>query len=263
MNINNDNVCYKFKNHVFIAESNSGWREMYLCPYPMLGYVLNNNFTIIKSNDAVTLKEKDFFFLPAHHTLMHVKSYNDENSRFKGLFIFFHPSLSKYFNRLIGQWEFPDKMLYWNSSNTLDNVVGSIMDYIKDANVLTSNIITLKQLELLNLLSGIIKPASEIRLIDILDKSKDNISLKRMSEIAGLSMTSFKRKFRQENSCTPHQYLLDRRLCEAAALLEQGLSPSDVYLEFGFKSLSHFSCSFKRKFGMSPRSFIDKNRLLD
>ncbi|WP_420710345.1 helix-turn-helix domain-containing protein [Chryseobacterium wangxinyae] len=53
----------------------------------------------------------------------------------------------------------------------------------------------------------------------------------------------------------PRQWLQEKRLNEARHLIEnKHKKPSSIYLDLGFESLSHFSHSFKKKFGKTPTS---------
>jgi AraC-like DNA-binding protein len=52
-----------------------------------------------------------------------------------------------------------------------------------------------------------------------------------------------------------------KRLQEAYFLVpNRGRKPSDIYLELGFESLSHFSVAFKKEFGIVPTSLKMNNR---
>jgi len=54
---------------------------------------------------------------------------------------------------------------------------------------------------------------------------------------------------------SPRHWLQEKRLTEARHLIEnKNKKPSAIYLDLGFESLSHFSHSFKKKFGKSPRN---------
>jgi AraC-like DNA-binding protein len=56
---------------------------------------------------------------------------------------------------------------------------------------------------------------------------------------------------------SPRQWLQDRRLTEARHLIEKKKrKPSAIYLDLGFESLSHFSHSFKKKFGKAPTEWL-------
>ncbi|MDR1779109.1 MAG: AraC family transcriptional regulator, partial [Tannerella sp.] len=95
--------------------------------------------------------------------------------------------------------------------------------------------------------------------IDILDYLNRNymydLSLAEIASFTGRSLASFKRDFRKISHLPPEKWLIRRRLEAAHTLLtEQGAKASDVYLEVGFKNLSHFSKVYKQTFGHSPTS---------
>ena len=55
----------------------------------------------------------------------------------------------------------------------------------------------------------------------------------------------------------PRVWLEERRLTEAQYLIAQkNRKPSAIYLDLGFESLSHFSHSFKKKFGKTPSKLL-------
>jgi AraC family transcriptional regulator, exoenzyme S synthesis regulatory protein ExsA len=80
-----------------------------------------------------------------------------------------------------------------------------------------------------------------------------NVPIERFAYLTGRSLAGFKRDFRKAFNSSPRQWLQDRRLTEAMHLIEKkSKKPSAIYLDLGFESLSHFSHSFKRKFGKTP-----------
>lgn len=80
-----------------------------------------------------------------------------------------------------------------------------------------------------------------------------NTEIKRFAYLTGRSLATFKRDFQKIFNTTPNRWLQQRRLEEAYFLIkEKGQKPSDVYLEVGFETLSHFSDSFKKRFGLTP-----------
>jgi AraC-like DNA-binding protein len=47
--------------------------------------------------------------------------------------------------------------------------------------------------------------------------------------------------------------LVKKRLQEAHFLIEKkNKRPSEIYLDLGFETLSHFSFAFKKQFGLTP-----------
>ena len=82
-----------------------------------------------------------------------------------------------------------------------------------------------------------------------------NVPIEKFAQLTGRSLAAFKRDFGKTFGVPPRQWLQDKRLTEARHLIEtKHQKPSAIYLELGFESLSHFSYSFKKKFGMAPAS---------
>lgn len=80
-----------------------------------------------------------------------------------------------------------------------------------------------------------------------------NVPVERFAQLTGRSLAAFKRDFIKTFGVPPRHWLQDRRLTEAKHLIEtKHQKPSAIYLELGFESLSHFSHSFKKKFGVAP-----------
>lgn len=80
-----------------------------------------------------------------------------------------------------------------------------------------------------------------------------NIPVERFAQLTGRSLAGFKRDFQKVFGSAPRQWLQEKRLVEARHLIEtKHMKPSAFYLDLGFESLSHFSHSFKKKFGKAP-----------
>jgi AraC-like DNA-binding protein len=86
-----------------------------------------------------------------------------------------------------------------------------------------------------------------------------NIPVAEFAELTGRSLAGFKRDFQKTFGLAPRQWLQAKRLTEARALIEKQKKPSDIYLDLGFESLSHFSSSFKNKFGKTPSEWSLRN----
>ena len=80
-----------------------------------------------------------------------------------------------------------------------------------------------------------------------------NIPIEKFAQLTGRSLASFKRDFLKTFGTPPRHWLQEKRLTEARYLIEtKHKRPSAIYLDLGFESLSHFSHSFKKKFGTTP-----------
>ena len=55
---------------------------------------------------------------------------------------------------------------------------------------------------------------------------------------------------------SPEKWLIQRRLQAAHELLkDKSKSVTDVYVEVGFRNMSHFSTAFKKRFRIAPSNF--------
>jgi AraC-like DNA-binding protein len=81
-------------------------------------------------------------------------------------------------------------------------------------------------------------------------------SVAEMARTAGVSETSFRKRFKSEVGCSPLDYVTRRRIQEAKRLLsEGGRSITDIAYELGFSSSQYFATVFKRVTGVSPSRY--------
>jgi AraC family transcriptional regulator len=80
------------------------------------------------------------------------------------------------------------------------------------------------------------------------------IAVADMAAAVGYSVYHFCRTFNQVTHHTPYDYLVRRRMAEAAGiLLETDRRAIDVALDYGYNSPETFSRAFRRVYGLSPR----------
>ncbi|MDW8106654.1 MAG: helix-turn-helix transcriptional regulator [Armatimonadota bacterium] len=80
--------------------------------------------------------------------------------------------------------------------------------------------------------------------------------LQKVSERLCVSPRQCQRLFRVAMGCSPSEYLTELRMRRAATLLvSTNMSVSEIALEVGYLSLSHFSRVFRERFGKTPRAF--------
>ena len=94
--------------------------------------------------------------------------------------------------------------------------------------------------------------------------SKSAPSIKKMAEMAGMSVTKFKVLFKEAFGESPHQYILDKKLFLAKELLQTGqYSITEISYKIGFNYPSGFTRLFKNKFQYPPSViYTNKNALL-
>ena len=93
--------------------------------------------------------------------------------------------------------------------------------------------------------------------IDILDFMNENymydLSIEEIARYTGRSLATFKRDFKKISDLSPEKWLIEKRLTIANDKINnENKRVSDVYLEVGFKNLSHFSIAYKRQYGFAP-----------
>lgn len=81
-------------------------------------------------------------------------------------------------------------------------------------------------------------------------------SVEEMAGLVGLGTTAFSEKVKAFSGFSPLNYLINIRISEAIKLLSRNdLSLTDIALETGFYSSQHFSSTFKKLTGYTPREF--------
>lgn len=91
------------------------------------------------------------------------------------------------------------------------------------------------------------------------DNFTEKITLSDLSEHVHLSPNYFQRLFSKVNGISPREYITEKRLKYAAELiLTSDLDMLEVAMSSGFSSQSYFNYCFKKKMGISPIKFREK-----
>jgi AraC family transcriptional regulator len=105
------------------------------------------------------------------------------------------------------------------------------------------------------------RAAYEIRINEVLNyvdaHYAEPLALERMADVAHFSPYHFHRLFRGAVGESPHGYLMRIRLEKAVNLMNYGPNRTltEVALECGFGSSSHFSRCFRERYGFSPKNY--------
>jgi len=95
------------------------------------------------------------------------------------------------------------------------------------------------------------------RVVDYIEAHlADDISLRDLAALAGLSTHHFGDAFKASTGRSPHRYLIERRILRAKELLigaEQSIA--EIAISVGFASHSHFTDNFRRLTGTTPSRF--------
>lgn len=84
-----------------------------------------------------------------------------------------------------------------------------------------------------------------------------NLSLVRLAGVAGVSESHFRALFKRSTGVPVHEYVVQRRVERARALLLRGELPaSQVALEAGFSHQSHMARCMRRVLGVTPTALV-------
>jgi len=99
--------------------------------------------------------------------------------------------------------------------------------------------------------SAILDPALEYLEHHIFDPA---LKIGGLHELCGVSDTYFRRMFLARFGVAPKRYVMDRRLTQAKAILDNGefSSIGEVALLTGFEDALYFSKAFRKKYGLAP-----------
>lgn len=105
--------------------------------------------------------------------------------------------------------------------------------------------------------SGGLPPAKLSRVIARIEEDLDaDLSLSKLSDLAGLSIPHFCRAFKESVGVAPYTFILKSRIARAKEFLRHSeLSVTDIALSCGFSNSSHFANLFRREVGMTPTAF--------
>jgi AraC family transcriptional regulator len=100
------------------------------------------------------------------------------------------------------------------------------------------------------------------KVIDFIEANLDTtIGLSDLAVTTGLSPHHFARGFRAATGVSPYQFVLQRRLLRAQALLAETQMPiSEVALAVGFSSQSRLTSAFRTRFQDTPAAYRRRTR---
>jgi len=98
------------------------------------------------------------------------------------------------------------------------------------------------------------------RVMKVINKniSNSDLSVDGIAEEVGISRVHLHRKMKELTGQTPHDFIRNIRLKQAANLLSsQNMNITEVMYACGFNNAASFSTIFKKFYGMSPREFMN------
>lgn len=234
-------------------------------------YLYSGKLIIEERGIETIIHPGECVFIRRNHRVKMTKFYSD-NDQYKGITMTFKRNFLRDFykkmnkNFISKDLRIPEESVFAIPLRPdINSLFQSLTPYFDSSIQPSENIIKLKEQEgvycLLNtnkIFSPILFDFTEPWKIDILDFLNDNymdeLSMDEVAAYTGRSLATFKRDFSKISDITPQKWLINKRLEVAYEKLKnENRKVSDVYLEVGFKNLSHFYAAFKKQYGFSPR----------
>jgi len=238
-------------------------------PEHVLVYVCSGEQIIHDNNNKITICAGECAFVRRNHRIVMYKNSEGENL-YKGISLTFKRNLLLDFYKKSNKADIP-KNVNIPTTNVVKlpvrpdfvSLFESLTPYFEENTKPKENLVHLKLQEgifaLLNhseIFYPILFDFSEPWKIDILKFLNENymyeLSMEQIASYTGRSLATFKRDFKKVSSLTPQKWLIKKRLDVAYQKLKEGQKIQDVYINVGFKNLSHFSRSFRKEYGVSP-----------
>lgn len=235
-----------------------------------LVYVYSGELLLEEGRDTIRIGKGECVFLRRDNRVIMTKQPKGRDY-FSGIFMVFNRNVLREFYQRLDRKKIPKETNKFRNSviklpqvPDISSLFLSMVPYSDSEMKPTDELMNLKQQEgiysLLNADSSFYSTLfdfTEPWKIDILEFMEKNymydLSIQDISHYTGRSLATFKRDFNKICQQTPQKWLMEKRLQMAKDILShQNKKVSEVYLEVGFKNLSHFSKAFKQFYGYSP-----------
>ena len=236
----------------------------------MLVYVYSGEYLVEEGNTKLSVRKGECVFLRKDNRVQMSKlPYGDEP--FQAVFMIYKRNFLRTFFQSLNKQQLPlhtqrhqPSAIKLPHSADIDSLFQSLVPYFDSEKVPSAGLMQLKLQEgILSLLEideqfypALFNFTAPWK-IDILDYLEDNymydLSMEDIAGFTGRSLASFKRDFSKISDLSPQRWIMEKRLNVAhEKIRNEHRKVSDVYLEVGFKNLSHFSTAYKKQFGVAP-----------
>jgi AraC family transcriptional regulator len=109
---------------------------------------------------------------------------------------------------------------------------------------------------------GGLQPGELARIVEYINTYlNQDLSLKTLANLVGMSVHHFARQFRTSTGVSPYAYVMQQRIEQARRLLQSTeLTITEICHRVGYTSQSHFTRLFHRIVGTTPYSYRKQNR---
>ncbi|WP_027391937.1 helix-turn-helix domain-containing protein [Aquimarina latercula] len=237
-------------------------------------YILKGEYDSISETERLKIEAQESLLMKCGNYTCNMRS-SEVSDTYQALAVHFYPDIlmKVYENKL------PDfltqklpldiGMSKLNSDILIRKYIEGILFYFQNPDLVTEEILILKLKEIIlllnqttnapairSILSNLFSPSSYSLREIVKAHYYENISLEELAILNNQSLSSFKREFRKIYNSSPASYLREKKLEKSIQLLvSTDLRTTDIAYECGFTNVSHFSKTFKNKYGISPTMY--------
>lgn len=231
-------------------------------------FLIEGNKEVIFDNSTLSIDNSKFLIMKSGHCLM-TEKLSDIRSYRSVLLFFSNEILLKFIRKTeLNKTESTEcKSVYsFGNDEFIQGYVKSLLDILKLSKDIQKKLLEVKFEEIMIYLTAIY--GTEF-LYSLSEKSNDTsqkfiqtietnwmskLTLKELSFLCNMSVSTFKREFEKHYAESPIKWFQNKRLEYAHHLLNQEQkSSSEIYFEVGYESLSSFIQAYKSKYGITPK----------
>lgn len=234
-------------------------------------YVIEGAYDSTSEQEQIRIQADESVLMKCGNYLSDMVS-TPESDEYQAVAVHFYPDvlLKIYENKLPDFLKNNDQsntgMAKLNSDILIKKYIDGLLFYFENPQIVDEEILILKLKEIIVLLNKT-KNAPAIRAIlsnlfnptsyslrKIIDAHIYSIiTIERMAELAGMSISTFKREFQKTYAESPATYIRNKKIDKALELLSvTDMRTTEIAYECGFSSVSHFSRTFKQIKGIPP-----------
>lgn len=234
----------------------------------VISIILEGKKKLIKDQSVEEVEVGKGVCIQAGHCLMQEKSAN--SNKYRSLLLFFDDAVLQ---SLANDYKLgfmhdptsePTRQVIFRRNSVINNVVDNALknnlpkDEEEVKHIVKEILISLynENKELMTpFFATVLRKNRELRFKQFVEKhAYSNLNLDEMAFLCGMSLSTFKRRFKLKYGTTPGKWFQLKRLERAKELIEtHGMKASDIFAEFGYENLSNFSAALKNTLGIGPR----------
>lgn len=154
-------------------------------------------------------------------------------------------------------------------NESFESLIHSVCHYFKQSGEVPKSLVEIKFRELLfniilnpknRKLTHYLHSLAQNGVVDIeqtmLKNFRHDLSMDKFARLCGMSLSKFKRDFKNQFDQSPGSWIQNKRLeCAKILLSQSSMTINEICYESGFKNPSHFNKAFKDKYHLPPNQF--------